>query len=175
MEIQEWRLVSASVDLLCSGGAQPRGRAPPKILCRIEREEKNTRGCFILFKNYLFTLLFVHTTWHVESSFLSMLSCFTRVLFCVALWTVACQAPLSLGILQAGLLPGLAMPSSRGLPILGFEPASLMSPALAGGFFTVSATWEVQPEIEIAPLQWKCGILTTGSPGQSCEMHRFKR
>ena len=93
----------------------------------------------------------------------------------MALWTVACQAPLSLGILQAGLLPGLAMPSSRGLPILGFEPASLMSPALAGGFFTVSATWEVQPEIEIAPLQWKCGILTTGSPGQSCEMHRFKR
>ena len=28
------------------------------------------------------------------------------------------------------------------LPDPGIEPASLMSPALAGGFFTTSATWE---------------------------------
>ena len=30
------------------------------------------------------------------------------------------------------------MPSSGDLPDLGTEPASLMSPALAGGFFTTS-------------------------------------
>ena len=30
------------------------------------------------------------------------------------------------------------------LPSPGIEPVSLMSPALAGGFFTMSATWEVQ-------------------------------
>ena len=34
------------------------------------------------------------------------------------------------------------MPASRDLPHPGIEPASLMSPALAGGFFTSSATWE---------------------------------
>ena len=34
------------------------------------------------------------------------------------------------------------MPSSRGLPAPGVEPTSLMSPALAGGFFTPKATWE---------------------------------
>ena len=34
------------------------------------------------------------------------------------------------------LLPG-------DLPDPGIEPASLMSPALEGGFFTTSATWEV--------------------------------
>ena len=28
------------------------------------------------------------------------------------------------------------------LPELGIEPGSLGSPALAGGFFTTSATWE---------------------------------
>ena len=28
------------------------------------------------------------------------------------------------------------------LPDPGIEPMSLMSPALAGGFFTASATWE---------------------------------
>ena len=34
------------------------------------------------------------------------------------------------------------MPSSRDLPDPGIEPVSLTSPALAGGFFTTSATWE---------------------------------
>ena len=29
-------------------------------------------------------------------------------------WTVACQAPLSLGILQAGILEWVAVPASRG-------------------------------------------------------------
>ena len=36
----------------------------------------------------------------------------------------------------------VAMPSSGDLPDLGIESMSLMSPALAGGFFTTSATWE---------------------------------
>ena len=42
------------------------------------------------------------------------------------------------GILQAGKLEWVAMPSSRG----SFQPLSLMSPALEGGFFTNSAAWE---------------------------------
>ena len=37
---------------------------------------------------------------------------------------------------------GLLFPTSGGLPDPGIEPASLESPALAGGLFTVSATWE---------------------------------
>ena len=46
------------------------------------------------------------------------------------------------GILQARILEWDTMPSSRGSSNLGIEPASLASPALAGGFFTTSATWE---------------------------------
>ena len=46
------------------------------------------------------------------------------------------------GILQARILEWVAMPSSRDLPYPGIELVSLMSPALAGGFFTTSATWE---------------------------------
>ena len=48
------------------------------------------------------------------------------------------------GILQARVLEWVAMPSSRdsNLPNSGIKPASLMSPAFAGGFFTTSATWE---------------------------------
>ena len=36
-------------------------------------------------------------------------------------WTVACQAPLSVGILQARILEWVAMPSSRGSPNPGIE------------------------------------------------------
>jgi len=39
---------------------------------------------------------------------------------------------------------GLLFPSLVDLPDPGMEPVSLMSPALAGGFFTSSATWEAQ-------------------------------
>ena len=40
-------------------------------------------------------------------------------------------------------MPG---PPPGDLPDPGTEPQSLMSPALAGGFFTISATWEVHKE-----------------------------
>ncbi|CAI9180381.1 unnamed protein product [Rangifer tarandus platyrhynchus] len=37
---------------------------------------------------------------------------------------------------------GIAISSSRDLPDPEMEPASLTSPALAGGFFTASTAWE---------------------------------
>ena len=58
------------------------------------------------------------------------------------LWAVACQALLSMGNPQARILELVAMPSSRNLPDPEIEPVSLMSPALAGRFFTASAPWE---------------------------------
>ena len=74
----------------------------------------------------------------------SVLSRFSCVRLCATLWTVASQAPLSMGIFQARILEWVAMPSSRGSsPIQGLN-LSLLSPALAGGFFTASATWEVR-------------------------------
>ena len=57
------------------------------------------------------------------------------------LWTVACQAPLSMGILQASYWSGWPCPPPGDLPHPGTEPTS-MSPALVGEFFTISATWE---------------------------------
>ena len=41
------------------------------------------------------------------------------------------------------------MPFSRDLPDPGMEPASLKSPALAGGFFTINANWEALPALYI--------------------------
>ena len=45
------------------------------------------------------------------------------------------------GILQVRILEGVAISSSRGAPDPGIEPMSLVSPALAGGFFITNATW----------------------------------
>ena len=46
------------------------------------------------------------------------------------------------GILQARVLEWVAMPPPRALSIPGIEPASFMSPALAGRFFTTNTPWE---------------------------------
>ena len=60
----------------------------------------------------------------------------------MTLWTVAHQGPLSMGFFGQGYWSGLPCPPPGDLPDPGIELASLMSPALAGGFFTTSATWE---------------------------------
>ena len=54
-------------------------------------------------------------------------------------WTVACQTPLSMGFPRQESWRGLPFPSSGDLPDPEVKPLSL---ALAGGFFTTSATWE---------------------------------
>ena len=46
------------------------------------------------------------------------------------------------GVFQARILEWVAMPSSGDLLDPWIELASLVSPALAGGFFTTSAAWE---------------------------------
>ena len=51
-------------------------------------------------------------------------------------WTVAHQAPLSMGFSRQEYWSGLPFPSLLDLPNLGIEPASSEAPALAGGFFT---------------------------------------
>ena len=72
-----------------------------------------------------------------------MLSHFSHVQFFGILWTVACQAPLSLGFSRQEYWSGLSCPPPADLPYPGMESAYLMSPALAGRFLTTSATWNV--------------------------------
>ena len=52
------------------------------------------------------------------------------------------QAPLPMGFSRQEYWRGLSFPSPGDLPDPGIKPASLVSPALAGGLFTTSATWE---------------------------------
>ena len=58
--------------------------------------------------------------------------------FFVALWTVACQAPLSMEFSRQEYLCKLPFPTSEDLPQPGIETASVASPALAGRFFTTA-------------------------------------
>ena len=54
----------------------------------------------------------------------------------MTLWTVTCQAPLSMEFPRQEYWSGLAFLSPGDLPDPGIEPVSLMSLALAGRFFT---------------------------------------
>ena len=76
-----------------------------------------------------------------------VLSHFSHVQLFAILWTVAHQAPLSLGFSwQKYFHEGWHALLHGGLPDPGIKPMSLMSPALAGGFFTTSTTWEALRE-----------------------------
>ena len=59
---------------------------------------------------------------------------------CVTLWTIACQAPLSMEFSRQEYWSGLPCPSPGVLPDPGIEPVSLMSPEFSGGLFTTSTT-----------------------------------
>ena len=64
----------------------------------------------------------------------------SRVPLFATLWTSAYQAPLSMGFSRQEYWSGLPFPPPGDIPDPGMELASLMSPALAVGFFTASAT-----------------------------------
>ena len=71
-----------------------------------------------------------------------VLSCFSCVWLLTTLWTVAHQPPLSMGFSRQEYWSGLPYPPPGDLPDPEIEPVSLMSPALAGRFFTTSISWE---------------------------------
>ena len=63
---------------------------------------------------------------------------FSGVRLCAILWTVARQAPLSMGFSRQEYWSGFVVPSSREFS----QSKSVTYSALTGGFFTTSASWE---------------------------------
>ena len=59
------------------------------------------------------------------------------------------------GILQARILEWVAISSPGDLPDPGIKPMSCLSPALARGFFTTSATWEAPYTVYTSQLSIK--------------------
>ena len=62
------------------------------------------------------------------------------------------------GILQARILERVAMPFSRGSSDPGIKLASLMSPALAGGFFTTEPPGKPHPSL--GPFKFQAKIFS---------------
>ena len=56
-------------------------------------------------------------------------------------WTIARQAPLSMGFSRQEYWSRLPCPSLGDLPGPGIKPTSLTSPAQVGGFFITGAIW----------------------------------
>ena len=100
-------------------------------------------GCF-----EIYWFMFLELIWGQINPFpqnymcACVLSCFRFIQLFVTPWTVARQAPLSMGFSRLEYWSVLPYPPTGDLPNLGIETASLISPALAGGFFITSATWE---------------------------------
>ena len=90
---------------------------------------------FFFFKSqFNLVTIGVHACMHV-----CVQSHFSHVRLFAAPWTVACLAPPSMGFSRQEYWSGVTCPSPGDLPNPGIKPRS---PALAGKFFTTSATWE---------------------------------
>ena len=92
-----------------------------------------------------------------------MLSRFSCVRLFAPLWTTAHQAPLSIGFSRQeySMASGLPCPlqgGAWGSPNSGIEPVSPVSFALAGKFFSISATWET-PRVTIGAVQFSRSVV----------------
>ena len=104
------------------------GPQVPDSIIRISRE------VFPLCLYLLVCLLHMHVC--------CVLSCFSHVQLYATPWTVAGQAPLSMGFSRQECWSGLPCTPPGDLPDPGIEPMSLRAPALAGRFFTTSTIRE---------------------------------
>ena len=93
----------------------------------------------------------------------------------MTLWTIAHQGPLPQGFSRQEYWSGLPCPPPGDLPDPGIEPVPIMSPALAGRFFTTSATWEACENSEksvICSLEERYWQSDLGSPASGTERNK---
>ena len=76
------------------------------------------------------------------------MSSLSHVQLFVTPWTITHVTPLSMGFSRQEYWSGMPRPPPGDCPNPGMEPMSLMSPALAGRFFTASATWEAPSAVQ---------------------------
>ena len=95
---------------------------------------------FRLFNSYIKSLI---CFWLQNKAHVCCAKCFSHIWLFATLWPAAHQAPPSMGFSRQEYWSGLTCPPLRDCPHPEIEPASIMSPALAGGFFTTCPTlWD---------------------------------
>ena len=105
----------------------------------------------------LFSVGRLFKSWCLRAQSLSHVQLFAT------LWTVACQASLSMGFYRQEYWSGLPFPPLRDLPHPGMESTSPVSPALAGRVFYHWTTWETPFK------SWACSS-TTEAPDPSSQL-----
>ena len=83
------------------------------------------------------------------------LSRFICVWLFVTLWSIVHRAPLSMRFFRQEYWSGLSCPPPGDLLTQGGNLVSLPSPALAGVFLTISATWEAPLSMKTSQIQLK--------------------
>ena len=102
----------------------------------------NTMICVCMQKDWGHTVEFYFISWFFQVYWdIVLLSHFSCVGLFVTLWSVACQASLYMGILQAKVLEWVAMPSSRGASRPRDQTQVSCSSCSVGGFCT--AYWDI--------------------------------
>ena len=133
----------------------------PPILCYfVTTAWAKTILCFILQSFYLNVLFLVFVVWSQN-----------HVRLFATLWTVACQASLSMGFSRQKYWSGLPFPSPGDLLDPGTKSVSLMSPAPAGRFFTTVPSGIFPDSSAGKESAWNVGDLgsiprLTKSPGE---------
>ena len=85
-------------------------------------------------------------------------------------WTVAHQAPFSMGFSRQEYWSGLPCPPPGDLEDLGIEPASVTSPAVAGGFFFFFFFTKNAPrETPLYVYLWLIHVDVLQTPTQYCK------
>ena len=124
----------------CSDSYPQRSR-----LCPSSSHKRNRAGCTLPHSVLSFThdvgVLGVYSSVLMRSEHPSLCGC-SVVGDSETPWTVARQAPLSMGFSRQEYWSGLPLNPPWALPNPGIEPTSLASPALACGSFTTSTTGE---------------------------------
>ena len=92
----------------------------------------------------------------------SLSSC---VLLFVTPWTAACQAPLPMEFSRQEYWNGLSCPPPGDFPTPGIEPTSLVSPALAGGFFYTEPPGNPS-------MVWTTSLSNSHTPSQYFRRHK---
>jgi len=110
-----------------SDSQRPHGLQPTRLPCPWDFPGKSTGvGCHCLLCKY--QLLRVHTLCHIPSSVVKLsprLKFLSRVWLFATPWTIAHQAPPSMGFSRPEYWNGLPFPSPGDLPNPGIEPRSL--------------------------------------------------
>ena len=109
--------------------------------CDCMTTHKQVKGTFLNMDcdNFFILLPYFVSSWY--GTFNSAPVYFSCVWPSMTLWTAALQAPLSMEFSRQEHWSGLPCPTPGDLPNPGIERMSLMSPTLAGGFFTTE--WDL--------------------------------